>query len=140
MDHPSPSRLHIVSTARDPATGLALSSRNAYLTSEELIYAPTLYSALQAAAGAWAGGARKVDCLSRALGLLSERAIAANNDHCIEIKPDYIEMNDPETLEVVADETRCGVDSTVILSGAVWVGRTRLIDNFILGDAVFLLN
>lgn len=62
------------------------------------------------------------------------------------IKLDYIEMNDPVSFEVLpnsttrssweADEDGVGRDNErpVILSGALWVGKTRLIDNIILGD------
>lgn len=53
---------------------------------------------------------------------------------------DYIEMNDPESFDVLPEsESRATWETEVtgrpvILSGAMWVGKTRLIDNIILGD------
>jgi len=53
----------------------------------------------------------------------------------VEIRVDYVEMNDLGTFEVLGDERMRGFDGTpVILSGAAWFGRTRLIDNMILGN------
>ena len=57
----------------------------------------------------------------------------------VEIRVDYVEMNDSDSFEVLGeDEQRVGrsdgAPAAVILSGAVWFGRTRLIDNMILGD------
>lgn len=58
------------------------------------------------------------------------------------IRLDYISMNDPDTFEVLPDaiskadwEGSGDAGRPVILSGAMWVGRTRLIDNIVLGDA-----
>lgn len=68
-------------------------------------------------------------------------ALAADG---VDMKLDYIEMNDPESFDVLEPcETRAkweaGVaERPVILSGAMWVGKTRLIDNLILGDAASL--
>ncbi|KAI0321897.1 Pantoate-beta-alanine ligase [Amylostereum chailletii] len=136
VPHPTPDRLHIVPTARDPTTGLALSSRNAYLTDAERRRAPVVYAALQAAGRAWDSGASKRDSLQPALKMLADVRRDAMAEG-VEIKPDYIELNDPETFEVLGDaetkDTR-GTGRPVVLSGAVWVGRTRLIDNLILGD------
>lgn len=53
----------------------------------------------------------------------------------IEIRVDYIEMNDPDTFDVLGEgQVQRSDDIPVILSGAVWLGRTRLIDNLILGS------
>jgi pantoate--beta-alanine ligase len=54
----------------------------------------------------------------------------------VEIRVDYVEMNDPDTFEVLGDEQvqQRSDGAPVILSGAVWFGRTRLIDNMILGN------
>jgi len=57
----------------------------------------------------------------------------------VHVKLDYIEMNDPETFDAVDWDTRSEDGRPVILSGAVWVGKTRLIDNILLGDASHLL-
>ncbi|KAI9459024.1 Pantoate-beta-alanine ligase [Russula earlei] len=137
LPHPTPSRLHIVPTARDAADGLALSSRNAYLTPSERQFAPALYASLQGAARAWAAGANKRETVEWALKQL-EVAKDDGEKHGVEVRVDYVEMNDPDTLGVLADEQVQLSDSTpvtpVVLSGAVWFGRTRLIDNVILGD------
>lgn len=49
---------------------------------------------------------------------------------------DYIEMNDSETFEVldVSSNNQLAGDIPVIVSGALWVGKTRLIDNIVIGD------
>jgi len=54
----------------------------------------------------------------------------------VDVRLDYIEMNDVDSFEVVEDgEKRNGKErEAVILSGAIWVGKTRLIDNVVLGD------
>ena len=44
-------------------------------------------------------------------------------------------MNDPDTFEILGDgQVQRSDCAPVILSGAVWFGRTRLIDNMILGN------
>lgn len=56
---------------------------------------------------------------------------------------DYIEMNDPDSFDVISDEVSAVTwdmlgdikDRPVVLSGAMWVGKTRLIDNIVLGNA-----
>ncbi|ETW78666.1 hypothetical protein HETIRDRAFT_240083, partial [Heterobasidion irregulare TC 32-1] len=145
MSYPSPSRLHIVPTARDPTTGLALSSRNAYLTPAEREKAPALYAALQAGARAWGAGESKADCVQRAIEVFSRAGSLLPGDkqgnaratkEKVTMKVDYIEFNDPSSFSVLPEDesqTKRG-RSPVILSGAVWIGRTRLIDNLILGD------
>ena len=134
LPHPTPSGLHIIPTARDPTDSLALSSRNVYLTVTERQRAPAFHAALQEAARAWATGASKRDALRRALEQL-EVAKNEGKKHDVEITVDYIEMNDLDTFEEVGDEQVQRPDGTpVVLSGAVWFGQTRLIDNIILGN------
>lgn len=134
LSHPTPSHLHIIPTARDATDGVALSSRNIYLTPAERQFAPALYAALQDAARAWAAGASKQETVQHAL----KRLEAAKDDGAkrgVEIGVDYIELNDPDTFEVLGDEQVQQPGGTpVILSGAVLFGRTRLIDNMILGN------
>ncbi|KAJ7654498.1 Pantoate-beta-alanine ligase [Mycena polygramma] len=128
LSHPDPAHLHIIPTARDPSDSLALSSRNAYLSAEGRKLAPTLYRALKAAEQAWNDGQSKAVCVDRAKDLI--RALA-NSD----LRIDYIEFNDSDSLEPL-DGSRCiEIDlQPVILSGALWIGTTRLIDNIVLGD------
>ncbi|KAI0305838.1 Pantoate-beta-alanine ligase [Multifurca ochricompacta] len=134
LSHPTPSRLHIIPTARDPTDGLALSSRNTYLSPAERQRAPAFYAALQSAARVWKTGASKREAIRHALELL-EVAKKEGEKYGVEIRTDYVEMNDPDTFEELGDEQVQRPDgSPVILSGAVWFGRTRLIDNIILGN------
>ncbi|KAI0091523.1 Pantoate-beta-alanine ligase [Irpex rosettiformis] len=150
MAHPSPENLFIVPTSRDPKTNLALSSRNAYLTPHERTHlAPTLHTALLAARTAWehpTSPSTKAQCIALARAVIQECAEGEQ-----EIKLDYVEMNDPETFDVLPDgvdrtiwegsgESTRGKGRPVVLSGAMWVGekKTRLIDNIILGDRASL--
>lgn len=134
LSHPTPSGLHIIPTIRDPVDGLALSSRNTYLTPAERQLAPTFYAALQGATQVWASGASKRETVQHALEQL-EVARDQGEKHGVQIRVDYIEMNDSDTFEVLGDEQIQRPDSApAILSGAVWFGRTRLIDNIILGN------
>jgi len=134
LPHPTHSHLHIVPTARDPTDGLALSSRNAYLTPTERQRAPALYTALQGAARAWKVGTSKREAVRHALQVL-EAAKREGEKHGVEVRVDYIEMNDPDTFDVLGDDQVQRSDGApVILSGAVWFGQTRLIDNLILGN------
>jgi pantoate--beta-alanine ligase len=136
LSHPTPDHLHIVPTARDATNGLALSSRNVYLTPAERQLAPAFYGALQDAARAWAGSASKRETVQCALTRL-EAAREEGEKGGVEIRVDYVEMNDPDTFGVLGDEQVQRSDcAPVILSGAVWFGRTRLIDNMILGKSL----
>ncbi|KAJ8474445.1 hypothetical protein ONZ51_g7216 [Trametes cubensis] len=138
LSHPEPQNLFIVPTARDPNTSLALSSRNAYLTSYERDnVAPALYAALQAGKAAWEGNVTKAECIEHAQAVIENKKRELGDS--VDLRLDYIEMNDPESFDVVQDPvTRRQWEGTVagkpvILSGAMWVGKTRLIDNVILG-------
>jgi pantoate--beta-alanine ligase len=134
LPHPTPDHLHIVSTARDTTDGLALSSRNVHLTPVERELAPVLYAALQDAARTWAADTSKREAVQCALKRL-EAARDEGVKRGVEIRVDYVEMNDLGTFEVLGDERMRRFDGTpVILSGAAWFGRTRLIDNMILGN------
>ncbi|KAI0923397.1 hypothetical protein AcV5_008959 [Taiwanofungus camphoratus] len=149
LSHPLPENLNIVPTARDPTTFLALSSRNAYLSPRERdLAAPALYAALEAGKRAWEAGASKDECIQITSGVITQTAqrLGGDSGEKVETKIDYIEMNDSETFEVLPSAVmRKQWESmvrengekgrAVILSGAMWVGRTRLIDNVILGHA-----
>jgi len=140
MTYPSPSTLHIVPTARDPSTGLALSSRNVYLSPTDLSHAPILFLALQKAKNLWDGGANKAACVKVAVELINEkaRALQEADKKGVPMQLDYVEINDPDTLEALDDDATCGTEHEghreALLSGAIWVRKTRLIDNIILGD------
>lgn len=136
LSHPDPEHLHIVPTARDPS-GLALSSRNTYLTSDGRKVAPTLYQALKAADNAWKNGRTKEECIEAATKVFeSSKRKAQSEGLDVDMRLDYVELNDSRTFDVLdADARNNGIDSDpVILSGALWVDKTRLIDNIILDD------
>ena len=116
-------------TARAPS-GLALSSRNSYLSDKELPFAVTLYEALNEGGKVWKAGLGRDEAVKRATELVKckqEEAEVAQ----VKLKLDYVEMNDPDTFEVLVGDSECRL---AIFSGALWVGRTRLIDNILLGD------
>jgi pantoate--beta-alanine ligase len=101
-------------TVREP-DGLALSSRNRYLSAGERLTALSLYRALQLAQERLERGERDVPAVSGAMRNLLETAGA---------QPDYAVVADPETL----DELKVPNQNMVALVAAQ-VGRTRLIDN-----------
>jgi pantoate--beta-alanine ligase len=103
-----------VPTQRDE-DGLALSSRNAYLSEEERLAARILPRALGEAAQAITGGAPIDEALERARARLAE----AGFDPI-----DYVELRDAETLAPLAR-----LDRPARLLAAAKIGRTRLIDN-----------
>jgi len=137
LSHPSPNNLHIVPTIRDTSDDLALSSRNAYLSPAGRKVAPILYASLRTAEGCWAAGGSKLDCINAATKIIQRRIEQANEEGLdVEMKLDYLEMNDAGDFEVIeGDVTRSSKgDAAVILSGALWVDQTRLIDNILLGS------
>jgi len=97
--------------------GLALSSRNAYLTAEERAIAPTLYAALTKAAKAVAAGAAIADAEGDAVATL--KAAGFN-------PIDYIEFRDAGDLSRLGPGPAQG---PARLLAAARLGRTRLIDN-----------
>jgi pantoate--beta-alanine ligase len=101
-------------TLRDP-DGLAMSSRNAYLTPGQRAVAPALNRALGEAARSVANGAPASEATAKARADL----LAAGFD-----KVDYVEVRDAETLKPVEHPTR---PARVI--AAAWLGKARLIDN-----------
>jgi pantoate--beta-alanine ligase len=104
-----------VSTVREP-DGLALSSRNKYLTSEERQAAPALYRALQEASNRIRAGEQDVaTARGAALALLNASPL---------IRVEYFEVVDPDELQPVSV-----IHGSVRIASAIWIGKTRLIDN-----------
>jgi len=97
--------------------GLACSSRNQYLNSEERKQATVLYKALQAAANSGKKSASEIVALAREV--INEAPLA---------RIDYVEVVDAETLKPVEM-----VRANSVLLLAVSFGNTRLIDNIRLG-------
>ncbi|KAG6865086.1 hypothetical protein C0991_005188 [Blastosporella zonata] len=138
LSHPDPEHIHIVPTARDPSSGLALSSRNAYLTHDGLTLAPTLYKALKAAEEAWSKGSTKAESIEEAVRVVeTEKARAQSSGTKVDMRLDYVELNNSDDFEAIGEEStkKQAGPRPVILSGALWIDKTRLIDNIILGDA-----
>jgi pantoate--beta-alanine ligase len=100
------------------ADGLAMSSRNVYLSQEERIRAATLYKGLQAGAAAIRRGVTGGDAVQSAM------AQVIKDDPALTI--DYLAVCDPFTLEPVSTVT-----SRVVLLGALRIGSVRLIDNLL---------
>ena len=96
--------------------GLALSSRNSYLSEEERKLAPALHRSLRAGEEALRHGIHDVDEVERLM-----RRMAAETKG---VEVDYLALIDPATFEPPADFHR-----DLLLAGALRVGKTRLIDN-----------
>ncbi|MCS7072263.1 MAG: pantoate--beta-alanine ligase, partial [Anaerolinea sp.] len=109
----------VIPTVREP-DGLALSSRNVYLDSEQRRAATGLYRGLQAAAHLYAQGDRHPEALRAAV----QAAIA--DEPLAELE--YVAVNDPRTLIGVHEIS----DQPLLLSLAVRFGATRLLDNCLL--------
>lgn len=103
-----------VPTVRE-VDGLALSSRNGYLTAEERAIAPVLYATLTASAERLRAGER--DC-ERLANEAKARLAAAG------FRPDYFEIRRAHDLQPPADG-----DTDLRILAAAWLGRARLIDN-----------
>lgn len=112
-----PVRIEAAPLIRD-ADGLALSSRNAYLTAQERVEALTLSRALQAGVKAASGGRAPADIVAATWEVLDAQP---------GVDTDYVALVDPDTFEDV-DAGGAGVREAV-LAVAARVGATRLIDN-----------
>ena len=102
-------------------SGLAMSSRNSYLSDRERRAATVLHRALLNAATAFEDGERNASrLLEIARATIDEEPLA---------RIDYVSINDAETLEPI-DRIE---DRPALLSLAAFVGQPRLIDNIVLG-------
>ncbi|MBK3747200.1 pantoate--beta-alanine ligase [Stutzerimonas balearica] len=97
--------------------GLALSSRNGYLTTEERTIAPQLYHTLCELRDAIAGGERDYSALvERGLNRLRQAGL----------RPDYLELRNAVDLQPADQHSR-----EVAILVAAFLGRTRLLDNIL---------
>jgi pantoate--beta-alanine ligase len=114
-----PLSIAVCPTVRE-ADGLAMSSRNVYLNPDQRNAATVLYRALKSAADVYAVGEREPEKLRQtACYMLANEPL---------VQPDYVSVADVNTLE----ELQISSESPVLLSLAVKLGATRLIDNCLL--------
>lgn len=97
------------------ADGLAMSSRNAYLTDQERKQAVALSESLQIAADLRVGGEQSAARIKQSM---------ADHLASTELEADYIAMLKPDTVEAVEV-----INGPIVVGLAVRVGKTRLIDN-----------
>jgi pantoate--beta-alanine ligase len=106
---------------REP-DGLAMSSRNVNLSPAERQAATVLFRSLSAATSAFVNGVRDA-------GMLREK-MKENMQPEPLINPQYLSCADPDTLQELEGE----VSGQALLSMAVFIGKTRLIDNMLIGE------
>ncbi len=116
-----PVEVIVCPTVRE-ADGLAMSSRNAYLDPAERRAAPVLYRALEAARRAFEAGETEAESLR---GLMRRVLAGEPLAH-----PDYVSAADPDTLGEID-----GPVHRALLSMAVHIGKTALIDNLVVGGS-----
>ena len=115
-----PTEIVVCPTVREP-DGVAMSSRNTYLDPDERRAATVLYRALEAGRRANAAGERDADRLRQIL-----QAVLAEEPRA---EVQYVSAADPNTLQELH-----GPVESALLSLAVFIGKTRLIDNVVVGD------
>ena len=115
-----PIEIVVCPTVRE-ADGLAMSSRNATLAAEERHAATVLHRALTAATELFNSGEREAKRMRAEMkAVLADEPLA---------RTEYVSVADPETLE----ESDGSIEQA-LLSTAVVIGKTRLIDNMTVGD------
>lgn len=119
LDLDFPIEMVLAPTVREP-DGLALSSRNAYLSADQRVDASVLSAALRAANAAFKRGETDAE---RLLDIARAEFARAPG-----VRPDYIALVDPDHLAPVS---LAAAGSILVL--AARVGSTRLLDNHILG-------
>lgn len=115
-----PVEIVVCPTVREP-DGLAMSSRNTYLSPEERQAATVLFRALQAAKARYEEGERDAERLRAVMREVIQAEPLA--------RLDYVSVADPETLQELSR-----VEDRALLSLAVYIGKTRLIDNILLPE------
>ncbi len=109
-------------TVREP-DGLAMSSRNRYLSAADRERARAVPEALSRAVSAYARGERDVETLRA----LAEEHLRARCDSI-----DYVDLREPVDLEALP--ATLAAEQRAVLAAAVRIGATRLIDNVVLGE------
>jgi pantoate--beta-alanine ligase len=120
MDMNFPIEIVTCPIVREP-DGLAMSSRNVYLDANERRAAPILFSALSVAENAFQKGNTDADQLRDIMTTTIRSEPIANLQ--------YVSCADPDSLNELTGSVKRG-----LLSMAVVIGKTRLIDNILIGD------
>lgn len=102
-----------IDTVREPS-GLAMSSRNGYLTAEEKALAPALKRTLDNLAAAVKTAMPIPQAIAQAKAALSDAGL----------RPDYLEIRNAHNLAPVTD-----TDTALVILAAAYLGKARLIDN-----------
>jgi pantoate--beta-alanine ligase len=114
-----PVNIKVLETFRE-RDGLAMSSRNSYLSKKERADALVVPKTLREIKKDILSGERNAKLLyNKASGLIKKEPLA---------RLDYFSFSDEETLDKIAK-----LSGNVLVSAAVWIGKTRLIDNFKIG-------
>jgi pantoate--beta-alanine ligase len=102
--------------------GLALSSRNKYLDPEERVNAAIIYKSLKIVENGIISGGKNMEKLRKKAiqNLLGNKYVR---------RIDYFDIRDAQTLEEVRGE---GSGKDILAAAAVWIGKTRLIDNIVI--------
>ncbi|MBI3817206.1 MAG: pantoate--beta-alanine ligase [Planctomycetes bacterium] len=127
LDLNVPSKISVCPTAREQ-DGLAMSSRNVYLTPAQRAAAPNIYKALLAARARVQGGERDALQIREALA----RDLAAIEGG----SPDYADVVDPDSFERIQQKIpgRFGAPAPALAIAVVRFGSTRLLDNLRLDE------
>ncbi|KAI7816152.1 Pantoate-beta-alanine ligase-domain-containing protein [Gamsiella multidivaricata] len=126
-----PIKMRAVPTSRE-TDGLAMSSRNRYLTPEMRSVATLLYRAISAAKENIVehGAYEREEILKPAFAIIEQVAKDVKAKGLpFEVRLDYLSLVDVETL---SELQQLGKTQAAVLSGAVYVGTTRLIDNVLI--------
>ena len=114
-----PTEIVVCPIVREP-DGLAMSSRNVYLDAEQRKAATVLYRSLRTAKELYEAGERNAEKIREKMKEVLAGEPLANVQ--------YVSCADYDTLEELEE-----IKGKTLLSMAVFVGKTRLIDNFVLG-------
>jgi pantoate--beta-alanine ligase len=112
-------KMNVIPTCREP-DGLAMSSRNRFLNDQERKDAPILYESLQKGVSEYRRGITD----PKKIIDITLKSILKNP----RVTVDYINLSDPETLHDLDV-----IDKGAIFSGVIRVGKTRILDNILLG-------
>lgn len=122
-------KMNVCPTVREQ-DGLAMSSRNVYLSPSQRQHALVLYRALMLMQNMYNNTTKHAPTIVAAATDYINKAAqqVADSGEDWEMKLDYISINAPDDLSEITGD----INNGCIISGAVFVGKTRLIDNLII--------